>query len=166
MPDLIQESTAVPNPLPPSLYAAPPSGPPDPPSPPTSAQDSEELPPFPWEDHPAFRFTFLLHFTQPKDREALEHVGKMLYESALEMAGKWPTWRESPVRAELRAAAADLRHVEAFIASVAGSRHVASLSPEDERLTFMADTMWRSIGREEKILESLIGPLWKGGIRK
>jgi hypothetical protein len=52
--------------------------------------DSTATPPddlqFPWEDHPAFRFTFLLHFTQPGDREALEHIGKMLYDSALELS--------------------------------------------------------------------------------
>jgi hypothetical protein len=121
---------------------------------------------FPWEDHPAFRFTFLHHFTADGDREALEHVGKMMYEAALEMSGKWPEWRESSVRAELRAVLADLRHAESFIASVAESRHVASLSPEDERLTYMADTMWRSLQREANTLETIVGPFWKGGIRK
>jgi hypothetical protein len=120
---------------------------------------------FPWEAHPAFRFTFLMHFTQPGDREALEHLGRMLYDSALELAGKWPRGQESPTRAELRAVLADLRHAESFIASVAGSRHVASLGVEDERLTYMVDEVWRDIGRTAKILETMIGPLWKGGYR-
>jgi hypothetical protein len=128
--------------------------------------DSTATPPlFPWEDHPAFRFTFLMHFTQPGDREALEHIGKMLYDSALELAGKWPRLPESSTRAELRAVLADLQHAESFIATVAGSRHVASLGPEDERLTYMMDEVWRSVGRNARVLETLIGPLWKGGIR-
>ena len=133
---------------------------------PELVSDSTATPPlFPWEDHPAFRFTFLMHFTQPGDREALEHIGKMLYDSALELSGKWPRLPESSTRAELRAVLADLKHAESFIATVAGSRHVASLGPEDERLTYMVDEVWRMVGRTASILETLIGPLWKGGIR-
>ncbi len=126
---------------------------------------TNDPPLFPWEEHPAFRFTFLQHFTQPGDREALEHIGKMLYDSALELASKWPAGAESPTRGELRAVLADLRHAESFIATVAGSRHVASLGPEDERLTYMVDEVWRMVGRTARVLETLIGPLWKGGIR-
>ena len=133
---------------------------------PELVSDSTATPPlFPWEDHPAFRFTFLMHFTQPGDREALEHIGKMLYDSALELSGKWPTGPESPTRGELRAVLADLRHAESFIATVAGSRNVASLGPEDERLTYMVDEVSRMVGRTASILETLIGPLWTGGIR-
>jgi hypothetical protein len=131
----------------------------------SSATPPQDPPLLPWEDHVAFRSTFLLHFTQPSDREALEHIGRMLYDSALELAGKWPRGKESPTRAELRAAAADLRHAESFIATVAGSRRVASLGVEDERLTYMVDEVWRDVGKTAKMLESLIGPLWKGGYR-
>lgn len=42
--------------------------------------------PLHWEDHPAFRFTFLLHFSQKEDRAASEHLVRMLYDSALEMS--------------------------------------------------------------------------------
>jgi hypothetical protein len=134
---------------------------------PELVSDSTATPPlFPWEDHPAFRFTFLQHFTQPGDREALEHIGKMLYDSALELSGKWPRGVESSTRGELRAVLADLRHAESFIATVANSRNVSSLGPEDERLTYMVDEVWRMVGRTASILETLIGPLWKGGIRK
>jgi hypothetical protein len=132
-------------------------------------QDSTQAPPppplFPWEDHPAFRFTFLQHFTQPGDREALEHIGKMLYDSALELAGKWPTGPESSTRGELRAVLADLRHAESFIATVANSRNVSSLGPEDERLSLTADELSRMVGRTCRVIESIIGPLWKGGVR-
>ena len=133
---------------------------------PELVSDSTATPPlFPWEDHPAFRFTFLMHFTQPGDREALEHIGKMLYDAALELSGKWPRLPESSTRAELRAVLADLRHAESFITSVAHSRHVTSLSAEDERLTFMVDDMAHYVDRAAKILETLIGPLWTGGKR-
>ncbi len=89
----------------------------------------------------------------------------MLYDSALELSGKWPAGPESPPRGELRAVLADLRHAESFIATVAGSRHAASLGLADERLTYTVDEVWRMVGRTANILETLIGPLWKGGIR-
>ena len=131
----------------------------------TPPQDPQEPPLYPWEEHVAFRSTFLMHFTQPGDREALEHIGRMFYDMALEVSGNWPRWKESPTRAELRAVLADLRHSQAFIATVARSRHVASLGAEDERLSLTADEVSRMVGRTGNVIESIIGPLWTGGTR-
>jgi hypothetical protein len=135
MPDLIPQST--------------------PPTPTNS--DPTEPPPFPWEDHPAFRFTFLLHFTQPGDREALEYVGRLLYDGALECANKWPDWKESPTRAELRAVLADLRHIEGFLLSIAAERQHTSLSPEDEQLAFLAGEYARQARSLAFGLQSIAG---------
>jgi hypothetical protein len=104
MPDLIQESTAAPNP----------PLPPDPPEPPATWDPTKPyLAPFPWEDHPVFRFTFLLWFTREGDRDALEVVGRLLYDMTLEVCGTWPQMPESTTRAEMRAVAKDLRHAQA-----------------------------------------------------
>jgi hypothetical protein len=143
MPELVPDSTAT---LPP---------PQDPPTP--SAYD--------WEDHLAFRETFLLHFTQEGDRETLERLGRMLYGMALESSRVWPEWRETTTRAEMRAVLADLRHAEAVLATIARSRHVSSLGEEDERLSLSADELARMVGRTGSIIESIIGPFWKGGKR-
>ena len=45
-----------------------------------------------WEEHAAFRSTFLMHFTKEGDRAALEILGHLLYEMLLEVSGGWPHW--------------------------------------------------------------------------
>ncbi|HEY0557705.1 MAG TPA: hypothetical protein VGG20_25860 [Thermoanaerobaculia bacterium] len=174
------------NPLPPSLYAAPPSDPPDnrpappvppaaPPSlvvaPPSDPTDPPAPPatwdprkpgnsgPFPWEDHAVFRFTFLMWFTRPEDRELLEALGRMIYEMTLEVCGTWLSLPESTTRAEMRAAAYDLRHIEAFLWSVALEREHASLGVEDERLSIMAAEWSGMVGRIAKGIEGAVWPL-------
>lgn len=53
---------------------------------------------------------------------ALEHLGAILYDMALECSRRWPEWRESATRAEMRAVARDLQHAAAFLQSVADER--------------------------------------------
>jgi hypothetical protein len=89
----------------------------------------------------------------------------MLYGMALESSRVWPEWRETTTRAEMRAVLADLRHAEAVLATIARSRHVSSLGEEDERLSLSADELARMVGRTGSIIESIIGPFWKGGKR-
>jgi hypothetical protein len=91
-----------------------------------------------WEDREGFRETLLLHFTRPGDADALRHVGALLYDAALECAGSWPGWPESSTRTELRAAVADLRHLQGFLQSVGREREVSSLGQPDERLSQFA----------------------------
>jgi hypothetical protein len=130
-------------------------------TPESSAAPPTVTPPaYDWEDHPAFRFTFLMHFTQNGDRLVLEHIGAMLYDLALEAGGRWPVWRESTTRAELRAVAADLRHAEGFLLAVAKERETASLGVEDERLSFQAAHYANECNRIAFGLESIVGPPW------
>ena len=158
MPELTPQSSPPP-PLPPSLFAAPPSEPPEPPAP--FFSDPRVQPPaYDGEDHPAFRFTFLMHFTKNADRLALEHIGAMLYDLALEASGEWPAWRESTTRAELRAVAADIRHAEAFLLAVAKERETVSLGVEDERLSFQAAHYAERCSSIAFGLESIVGPPW------
>jgi hypothetical protein len=113
-----------------------------------------------WEAAPAFRFTFLLHFTQEGDRAALEHVGRMLYDMALAASGDWPRWIETTTRTELRAVAADIRHASLFLASVVRERDTASLDSEDERLTYAVELYVQDLERVANGIETFLGPIW------
>ena len=127
-------------------------------TPPTS--DPFERPFYDWEEHPAFRYTFLMHFTQEGDRAALEHLGAMLYDTALECSRRWPAWRESATRAEMRAVARDLQHAAAFLQSVADERQTVSLDYDSERWTYMAETWAEQVGRIGYGIEDMLGPLY------
>src|SRR4051794_38679009 len=132
MPDLIQQSTApAPPPIPPGLPPIPPEDPPLAATPPV-------IDPAAWEDYPAFRETFLMYFTPPGYAAALRTVGEMLHTMILESYNPWPGWPESSTRTEMRAALADLRHLEGFLGAV-GREHVASsLTRPDDRLSRFA----------------------------
>ena len=164
MPELTPQSSAATPSLPPSLFAAPPAEPPEPPVP--FSNDPRVQPPaYDWEDHPAFRFTFLMHYTKNADRLALEHIGAMLYDFALEAGGGWPAWNETTTRAELRAVAAGNRHAQAFLLAVAKERETVSLGVEDERLSFQATYYANQCSSIAFGLESIVGPPWRPAVK-
>jgi hypothetical protein len=139
MPDLIQQSTApAPPPMPPGLPPIPPEDPPLAATPPV-------IDPNAWEDFPAFRETFLMYFTPPGYAAALRTVGEMLHTMILENYRPWPGWPESSTRTEMRAAVADLRHLQGFLASVGREREVSSLDPEDAYLSTLAAKLARQL---------------------
>ena len=161
MPEL-HDCTPPPGPgLPPLFALSSPVG--DPPEPPDSAPPDEapSSPAYDWERQPALRETFLMHFTKPEDRAAMEHQGSMLYEMALEMSDKWPDWREHPARAELRAVALDLRHCAAFLASVGKERELSSLDSLEETLSIMAGGWAEMVDRIAGSIEWVIPPIRK-----
>jgi hypothetical protein len=121
--------------------------------------------PAPWEEHAAFRSTFLMHFTQAGDRAALEAVGQLLYDMLLEVSGRWPEWPESPTRVEMRAVVADLRHAQSFLATIAQARHASSLEVEDEQLSLLADECSVMVGRTANGIESFLGAPATGGVQ-
>ncbi len=63
---------------------------------------------------------------------------RMLHESILELARSAPSGAESSTRVELRAAAADLRHVQGFLAAVARHLEESELSVADGELAALA----------------------------
>jgi hypothetical protein len=77
-----------------------------------------------WEDFAVFRETFLMYLTPPDYAAALRKVGEILFTMILENYAPWPGWPESSTRTELRAALADLRHVEGFLGAVGRARRV------------------------------------------
>src|SRR5436305_323439 len=156
MPELTPQSTTS---L--SLYAAPPAGPPEPPGPPPAAPPPPEpsgpengsqgaatpptIDPAAWEDFAAFRETFLMYLTPPGYAAALRTVGEMLHTMILESYNPWPGWPESSTRTEMRAALADLRHLQGFLASVGREKELSSLDAEDAYLSQIAGKLSRQI---------------------
>src|SRR6202790_3586124 len=74
-----------------------------------------------WVEADSIRETLLYLFDDPADREAICHVGRMLHDLALETTREpeeesqaRDTGDESQTRAELRAAAADLRYTSGY----------------------------------------------------
>jgi len=112
-----------------------------------------------WEDFPAFRETFLMYITPPGYAAAIRKAGEMLYSLLLDTPAAWPGWTESSTRTEMRAAVADLRHLQGFLASVGREREVSSLDPEDAYLSNIAAKLARQIGHAaagiEKELEGV-----------
>jgi hypothetical protein len=103
-------------------------------------------PPDDWERLPAFRQTFLMYVTPPGYAAALQGLGEMLYSLMLDTPAEWPGWTESATRTEMRAAAADLRHLQGFLASVGRERAVSSLDAEDAYLSTLAEKLARQLG--------------------
>jgi hypothetical protein len=67
-----------------------------------------------FEQVPAFRETFLVPFTMPGDAEAFRTIGRLIAAMAGEYREYWPVLESHP-RRELRAALADLRHLEGYL---------------------------------------------------
>jgi hypothetical protein len=135
VPELIEQSTAT----------TTPPAPPIPPEDPPLAATPPVIDPAAWEDFPAFRETFLMYFTPPGYAAALRTVGEMLHTMILESYDPWPGWPESSTRTEMRAAVADLRHMQGFLASVGREREVSSLDPEDAYLSTLAAKLSRQL---------------------
>jgi hypothetical protein len=106
----------------------PPASPSSPPSP---QQD-------PWNELAAFRETALRHFTRPEDRAALERLGELLTESALEQAHLWPPLEGSETTNGVAAACRDLHHLLRFLTSLGDARHLSTLPQPEHALAAIA----------------------------
>lgn len=136
--------------------------PPQPPEkPPTSITDPAAVPPVldpgRWEDFEGFRETFLLNFSDPRDNETLRALGRTLYHLILEAAHVMPAPPEGWVRAHLRAAVADLRFLQGFLAFVGEEREHAGLEEGEEELCRTVARNARSLGKIADTIEAGIG---------
>jgi hypothetical protein len=109
-----------------------------------------------WEEFEGFRETLLLHYTDPEANDTLRRLGGFLFNVSLESAPAWPSHAEGETRSELRAALADLRHLEGFLASVGQEHVVSSLLPGDEALSRFAAEQSIQVGQiADRIEEEL-----------
>jgi len=184
MPELTAHSIPASHPLPPSLYAAPPADPPAPPVPPAAPPPPEpsgpengsqgaapppsspavppEIDSRTWEDFAVFRETFLMYLTPPGYAAALRTFGEMLHGMILEAFNPWPGWPESSTRTELRAALADLRHLEGFLGAVGREHVVSSLTRPDGRLSRFAARQAAEVAKIAQRIEAELAKLAAG----
>jgi len=90
-----------------------------------------------WEERPAFREVFLIHFP-PLAADAFREAGRYLYDAVLEHELREP--EEPWVRARLRALAADLRFTAQVLATLANARIDAGLTAEEMSLAMKAES--------------------------
>jgi hypothetical protein len=163
MPELAEHSTPIPNP-PPSLLGVTPNGPLVPPTPlslATSENGIRAAPPIidpaVWEDFPVFRETFLMYVTDPIYSAALRIFGRLLHELVLEYYRHWPNWLEGVTATELRAAVADLRHLEGYLGAVGREHEEASLTEPEMALSRLAARKAGELTRIADEIEQALG---------
>jgi hypothetical protein len=114
-------------------------------SPPAAAPAT--ITPSTWEDFPVFRETFLMYISEPAFNASLRTAGEHFFTMMLETYDRWPQWQESSTRTELRAAVADLRHLQGFLKTVGTEHRLSSLDMEDAWLSKFAAKMAPQVGR-------------------
>jgi hypothetical protein len=90
-----------------------------------------------------------------EDREALRRVGRLIYDLALDATQTEPSdpGESSMTRAELRAATADLRHLEGYLASLGREAEESSLEPDDDALAHFAGRLAGQVGSPAAAIE-------------
>ena len=121
--------------------------------------DRPQSTPPPWEESDSFRETTLQLLDDPEDRDAVRRAGRVLYDLAVVVTREVGTTAADPsiTRAELRAAAADLRHTGGYLLHVIRrSAELCSLDADDERLAHFAGKLSRQVAAlAEKIERKL-----------
>lgn len=159
MPELTLQSTPPdPEPLP----IVPPASPP-------STPDEDEIPTSPpiidpasFEDFPTFRETLLHQVAGARSNAAMRAFGDLLYILILQYSEWWPPQPEGALRAALRAAIADLRHVQGFLAEWTGP-DASFESTYEEHLAKVGGGIGLEVGKLADRLEGELGP-WRGEV--
>jgi hypothetical protein len=142
----------------PTATPPPETSPPQPaprPEPRLSASGPPPKPPaLAWEEQPAFREIFLVHFP-PLAAESLREAGRHLYDAVLEHELREPN--EAWVRARVRALAADLRFCAQVLATLADARVEAGLTVEEMALAMKAEAWAGEVERFAEVLEAAVG---------
>lgn len=142
-----------------AVLLAPPEEPPPPEALPEPRRPSggspPPAPPAAWEDRPAFREVFLVHFP-PEAAEALRQAGRHLYDAVLEV--DLYELDEPWVRARVRALAEDLRFSGRVLATLGAVRVEAGLTAEELALAMKAEAWAAEVERFADSLESAAGP--------
>jgi hypothetical protein len=123
----------------------------------TAAAPIPRIDPASWEEGEGFRETLLLHFSDPEANTTLRRLGDLFFNLSLLGAESWPHHPEGETRAELRAALADLRHLEGFLGAVGREHEVSSLSSADEALSEFAGRQALELSRIAREIEAALG---------
>src|SRR4051812_14944165 len=100
--------------------------PPSPPSPPEKAVSPPVIDPEQFEDFMVFRETFMVFFPDRRANGEMRGFARLLFEMVIETWGGWPDHPEGIFPAELRAAVADMRHLQGAMANWCGPAFTAS----------------------------------------
>jgi hypothetical protein len=118
---------------------------------PPDAVSPPAIDPTRWEDFPTFRESFLRWFTEPTANAALRSFGMLLHDLILEANRVQPAEPEGIYRHDLRAALADLRAVQGFLAFIGGElEDLDEDDPEDAdsyQLCELAERLARRVAR-------------------
>ncbi len=110
MPDLDQDSSSTPSTVPPAVPAT--------------------IDPAAFEDYAVFRESFLMYISEPAFNASLRVAAEHFFTMMLESYDRWPAWQETSTRTEMRAAVADLRHLQGFLASIGQERELYADKPK------------------------------------
>lgn len=114
-----------------------------------------------WEDFPTFRESLLRHCTGPEANAAMRAFGDLLFEMVLEWNGTQPDEPEGYIRHDARAALAELRAVQGFLAYVGKEREdLSRRNPEHAdkiRLCKLAAESARKVAKIAARIESALG---------
>jgi hypothetical protein len=105
------------------------------------------------EDYGVFRESFLMYISKPGFNAALRTAADHFFGMLLETYERWPAWAESSTRTEMRAAVADMRHLQGFLASIGQERNFSSLDPGDAKLSKHASQVARLLKQVADTME-------------
>jgi hypothetical protein len=109
-----------------------------------------------WNESDSIRETLIICFDTPEARETVRSFGRLLYDLVIEAAQPAPVDGSEPpslTRAELRAAATDLRFLEGFLNYVNRSADESSLDARDEELARFGGRLARQVGTIAEAIE-------------
>jgi hypothetical protein len=131
---------------------------------PVPAVTPPTIDPSKWEDTEGFRETFLLYFTKADANAGLRTVATLLYDLVLESGSVlMPEHPEGWARSQVRAALADLRHMQGFLDSLTKEAEGSSLEPYEEHLYRFAGARAAVLAKVADEIEAQLGP-WRGEI--
>ena len=129
-------------------------------TPPPAALTPPALDPARWEDFNGYRETFLLYFPEPTANASLRRTADLYYQLVLESPLVMPDPPEGWVRTQIRAALADLRFLQGFLASL-GEEAETSLTAHEEHLCRFVGKRAEVIGKTADEIEAQLGA-WRG----
>jgi hypothetical protein len=133
-------------------------------TPPSGHDDAPAFAPVPILDPDAFerfegwRETTLAVFTDAKANATIRAMAELIYTVCLEYSRYWPTEPEGSFRHQCRAAVADLRHLQGYLAMLDQARVDASLDDEEERISAACGRLSPRVKKIADALETAVGP--------